>query len=933
MSLILTRGAQGPEVLALRRALAVQLGEAADEFGGLQKGQSFDAGTQAAVRRWQAGIGLVADGLIGPYCQGLLGLRENLPAPLGLTDLRRLFPATKPANIERYWPYVAAALQALELVDPPLLAAALGLIRVESEGFLPISEYASSANTRPGGPPFSAYEGRANLGNTEAGDGARFKGRGFVQLTGRANYRQFGERLGLDLCADPDLANAPEVAALLLAQFLSARAGKIRGAFAKGDPKAAWRLVNGSDRGLERFMAALEALVPTPVTRARRAAPAPTRAPLNARKDSPDLRDRAYQPPPASLIAAFPSDFDVQSVLPRYVAAGLILNQGQEGACTGFGLACVVNHLRWRQAGMPEQFDSVSPRMFYSYARRYDEYAGEDYEGSSCRGALKGFFKHGVCLEADWPYADAGARPRFGYAKRAAEQTLGVYFRVELRNITDLQAAIQQVGAVYVSAQVHEGWYELPTRDEFPHGHDDLPLIPFDGAPATRGGHAFALVGFNRRGFVLQNSWGTAWGCGGFAVLSYEDWLANGLDAWVAALGVPGVVAGRIGAGASGHATRVGAGANWWSAEQAYQHSVVLGNDGRVRRYLTEDELSRTLLHQVADRPDQWFRAQGPKGPKRLLIYAHGGLNSEGDAIKRAQALGRSFLANGCYPLFVVWKTGLLETLGNLLRQGHAAQPVEAGIGEWVSERSDRLVEATIGRTLVRPLWSEMKENAGLAFEGGRGGELLITALRKLAETWGAQLEIHLVGHSAGSIWLGHLLSAMAQREATASLRSVHLYAPACTIAFANRHYAPQQDLMKRLYIDLLSDRVEREDSVIGIYRKSLLYLVSNALEADPRTPLLGLAKAFDPDCRDWDGSSATAEVLRGWRQAAAAAGLTGSERLAQLDQDKVLSSAAPESRIRAAHGSFDNDIAIVERTLTRICGKVAEPVRDLRGF
>ncbi|MEG3494824.1 hypothetical protein V2U99_21905 [Klebsiella variicola] len=45
---------------------------------------------------------------------------------------------------------------------------------------------------------------------------------------------------------------------------------------------------------------------------------------------------------------------------------------------------------------------------------------------------------------------------------------------------------------------------------------------------------------------MVQNSWGTEWGCGGFAVLSYADWLTNAMDAWVAALGVPGVVQGSL---------------------------------------------------------------------------------------------------------------------------------------------------------------------------------------------------------------------------------------------------------------------------------------------------------------------------------------------------------------------------------------------------
>lgn len=57
----------------------------------------------------------------------------------------------------------------------------------------------------------SAYEGRADLGNTVAGDGKRFKGRGPIQLTGRANYRTFGRRIGIDLERHPEIAAIPSI--------------------------------------------------------------------------------------------------------------------------------------------------------------------------------------------------------------------------------------------------------------------------------------------------------------------------------------------------------------------------------------------------------------------------------------------------------------------------------------------------------------------------------------------------------------------------------------------------------------------------------------------------------------------------------------------------------------------------------------------------
>lgn len=953
MAHLLVRGSQGAEVQRLLLQLVKQLGDDAQDFGGLGAGKVLDADAEAAVRRWQAGVGLVADGVVGPHCMAALDLRKPgvLAVMLTLDAVRSLFPSTKPANIARYLPYVAAALEVTGLTDRPMICAALGTIRAESEGFVPISEFPSRFNTPPGGAPFSLYEDpKKHLGNTEPGDGARFKGRGFVQLTGRANYEQYGRILGLDLADKPDLANAPEVAALLLAQFLADRADAMREALAAGRYAAARKLVNGGTHGLDRFrevFARADEVWPAmplagakaaKAVKATQGAAAAGKRSLTVRKDPGDLNDRPYVPPPVGLREAFPSDAEVQRFLPSYTQAGLVLDQGEEGACTGFGLACVVNYLRWCKAGYPAKMDSVSPRMFYNFARRYDEYAGDDYDGSSCRGALKGWFNHGVCLESDWPYSASAQQqqPKYGYAKRASSNTLGVYYRINLKSITDMHAAIQAVGAVYVSAFTHRGWNDVPLHSKPPAGHKALPVIAFDGRPSDTDGHAFALVGFNARGFVIQNSWGRSWGAGGFAVLTYADWLANGMDAWVVAMGVPGVVVGRVNSYSEGAGGRAGGASQslWWSEDKAYQHSVVLGNDGRMKRYLTEDELSRTLLHQVAGLPDQWFRTRPAAEPKRLLIFAHGGLNSEEAAIQRARAMGRHFLGNHCYPLFLVWKTGLLESIGNIISDAFHRQPALAGgVGEWLSEKTDLLLEKTIGRPLARPVWSEMKENAELAFNIGRGGDLLITALQKLVDTWGDDLEVHLVGHSAGAIILGHFLTALAARRVSEKVKTVHLYAPACTVQFANRHYAPHDELMKRLYMQVLSDRVERNDNVVAIYRKSLLYFVSNSLEVDLRTPILGLVNVFDQDYSGWDGTSSTGESLKDWRHAAASAGLNKAGRLTVINQDKI-TVALPGRQADAAHGCFDNDVAVLSQTLEKILGgPLLSPVDDLRGF
>lgn len=944
--LIFMQGSKGPMVQRIRVALCQRLGSRASLYiNPSDKSDYFDAAMDAAVRQWQSGSGLMSDGVVGPYNLQVLNLitPPQLACDVNSSNVQRLFPFTKPVNISRYLPYVIAALQVVDLTSRDMVLAALGTIRAETEGFVPISEGQSGYNTAPGGVPFGLYDGR--LGNGP-GDGALFKGRGFVQLTGRDNYDRYKKQLNVDIVSRPELANLPEVAALLLATFLKNHQGKLVASLATDDFKAARELVNGGTHGLDRFVAVFQAAksaMPSvaAVSKAKsgnspkKGIPAVSlTSRLKVRADAPDLRDREYMPPPVSLLAEWPRAADLKQWLPAYAKADLILDQGQEGACTGFGLAGVVNYLRWVQQQMPEKLPSVSPRMLYNVARRYDEYAGENYEGSSCRGALKGWYNHGVCFEEDWPYRGA-TNPRFGYAERARQNTLGVYYRIKPTSIADLQAAIQSVGAVYVSSYVHDGWQQVPSIKTLPVGHADLPVITFDGIKREDAGHAYALVGFNAIGFVLQNSWGSKWGTHGFAVLTYEDWAMHAMDAWVVALGVPGLIGGR--ATSVVKSSGLARGVATWSETEARQHAIMLGNDGRVTDYLSEDERTRSLAYQATLLPDSWFRASQPKEKKRLLIYVHGGLNSKEDGLKRARVLGRCFEANNCYPLFVVWQTGLLESIGDIFSDWRKSQPAATGLGDGLIEKTDALIESTVGRKAAKPIWSEMKENAALALAASRGGELLIKALVDLISLWGDQLEIHLIGHSAGSIWLGHLISGLqagkgaAEKSALDWVKSVHLYAPACTVDFANTHYGAS-GILPRTYISLLSDQRELDDNTAYVYRKSLLYLVSNALEVDRRTPILGLQRVFDPAQNEssWDGASSTGATLSTWRKFFEDAKM--NQRLNVLTSGKV--PTGPNVTIPVSHGCFDNDIDVVTRTLeTIIGGSLSQPIIDLRGF
>lgn len=95
----------------------------------------------------------------------------------------------------------------------------------------------------------SNYEGRSDLGNTQPGDGKRYKGRGYIQLTGRANYTHYGKKLGVDLAGNPELAKRPDIAADVAVAYWKERVD--REAARKGDVKTVTKNINGGYNGLQ----------------------------------------------------------------------------------------------------------------------------------------------------------------------------------------------------------------------------------------------------------------------------------------------------------------------------------------------------------------------------------------------------------------------------------------------------------------------------------------------------------------------------------------------------------------------------------------------------------------------------------------------------------------------------------------------------------
>jgi predicted chitinase len=164
-----------------------------------------------------------------------------------------MFPDTPTQNIDENLPYVLGALENFGLMDKDMILVALSTIRAETESFEPISEYISRYNTSGKSHPFDLYDDREDLGNEGAPDGSLYRGRGYVQLTGKYNYKNYGTALGVDLVNEPELANDPEIAADILCAFLKDREQMIRDALADGNLLKVRKFVNGGSYGYEKF--------------------------------------------------------------------------------------------------------------------------------------------------------------------------------------------------------------------------------------------------------------------------------------------------------------------------------------------------------------------------------------------------------------------------------------------------------------------------------------------------------------------------------------------------------------------------------------------------------------------------------------------------------------------------------------------------------
>lgn len=573
---------------------------------------------------------------------------------------------------------------------------------------------------------------------------------------------------------------------------------------------------------------------------------------LTAKPDISDLRDKYYE---ASLMEIPPHR------MPEYFLrfSVPVLDQGKDGSCTGFALATIANFLLRSRSVEPDT-KRVSPCMFYTMAKRYDEWPGESYQGSSARGAMKGWYKHGVCRDEVWPCLGGVCDSKFTRERAldALECPLGAYFKVYKESLVDMHAALTEVGALFATARIHEGWSSVDPGGVIRKSSQYL------------GNHAFVIIGYDRDGFWIQNSWGVDWAKNGVAHIAYDDWLENGLDVWVARLGAP-VSKNMVNEIFCAVPEKDAA----YSINSLRPHIVKVADDGTLdpRREFgsTTEDIHILFNNHFKELTKTWKK-------KRLVIYAHGGLVSEESFIVKAKEARSVLLSQEIYPLFINWKTDLGTIFLRMMKDE---------FGSWIKAKELELVPRklyprlndsleSVTRFVGRKIWSQIKKKAKRASSDPNGAAREVAKQIQILKKSIPDLEVHFIGHSAGAVLNAYFIQLLStdgpivrgplegENGLAVPVNTCALWAPACTIDLFKNTYLPLIESgagagIEHFALYTLDDATEMADSFNQFYTRSLLFLLSNAYEEKFRDrpcfdqeatgePILGMQRYIDCD-------------------------------------------------------------------------------------
>lgn len=347
------------------------------------------------------------------------------------------------------------------------------------------------------------------------------------------------------------------------------------------------------------------------------------------------------------------------------------------------------------------------------------------------------------------------------------------------------------------------------------------------------------------------------------------------------------------------------------------KHAVNL-RDGRLMpsgSYESTLENVQNLFRK--ELPAAYKAAKAANRPFQLLFFAHGGTVTEEDAIAQALAHIPKWEAAGIYPIFFIWETSVWLAI----RDRFAGRPADRGfvtdifgkIKEGAVTANDWAWEKAFRTAGIDDVWDQMKIFAEHGVEPTRGGAWTVAAeLAAFLKSDGvsaADVKVHCLGHSAGAVFHAWFIPTLLA-AGLASVDNLFLLAPAITVDLFGQRLLGligKDNGVAKLTTFTMDEKTELADNVM-VYRKSLLYLISRALEPRVPTKVFGLEESIR--------SEKTLVSLFNYPQ--------GNGASAELILSPTGKGKPGSSTNSTAHGGFGNEPDTLNSVVFRILGKGA---------
>lgn len=220
---------------------------------------------------------------------------------------------------------------------------------------------------------------------------------------------------------------------------------------------------------------------------------------LNIEKSPVDKRDFVAE-------TIYPDNVDYPDELDLRPDLQDIRNQGSQGTCSAQVAACMKEYQEYKLQKLAGVEGKMSPQFVYNLREE------PDYQGMTPRETMKILQKTGVCREAIYPYGTVEYPDAITEDAYLDASGFKIESYAQVSTIEGLKKALYKDGVCYIC---------------FPVFNESARMWKAAQGETNKGGHAMAVVGYNKQGFIIRNSWGKSWADNGYTIYPYEDWGAH----------------------------------------------------------------------------------------------------------------------------------------------------------------------------------------------------------------------------------------------------------------------------------------------------------------------------------------------------------------------------------------------------------------------